>query len=155
MAVTLEQVRQLLEAEEPDAKFVARLGPQIVPHLKTLITGADSELAVKAAYVATLINDDSAVELLKEAARSPSPLVRVAVASGLRNVTRPGGTAVMMALLDDRDTGVRKLAIKASAASGNPTVLAKLDALSRSDPSPALRTLASKSVTDARGRRTA
>jgi len=155
MAVTLDQIYQLLESEEPNAKAVAQLGPQILPHLQTLIAGPDAEFAVKAAYVATMINDDRAVELLKEAARHPSPLVRVAVANGLRNMTRPGAAGVILALLDDRDIGVRKFAIKASAASNNSTLLAKLDNLSRSDPSPALRTLASKAVGEVRGRHTA
>lgn len=155
MAVTFDQIRQLLLAFEPDYQTAARLGSQILPHLRTLVTGSDLLLASKAAYLAGLIDDDRAVELLRAAAQHPSPIVRVAAAGGLRNSKRPAAAGVLMSLLQDQDAGVRKLAIKSSAMRDNSALLAKITDISRSDPSPALRTLAGKAASEARGRRTA
>lgn len=155
MAVTLDTVRSWLDSDEPNYKAAARLGPQILPHLKTLIASGDERYASKAAYLATLIDDERAVEVLKHAASSPSSLVRIAVAGGLDKIKRPSVAGVIMSLLSDRDPSVRKFAIKAAGASGNPALIARLDSLSRNDPSSGLRTLASKAANEARGRRVA
>jgi HEAT repeat protein len=155
MAITFDQVRRTLLAFEPDYKAAARQGSQLLPHLKTLVTGSDRLLASKAAYLAGLIDDDRAIDVLDSAAKSSSPTIRIAAASGLRNSKRPAAAGLLMSLLGDRDAGVRKVAIKASATRGNSALIARLDDLSRSDPSPGLRTLAGKAASEARGRRTA
>ncbi len=153
MAITLEQVRAILAADEPDYAAAARLGPQILPHLKQLIAGGDEAYASKAASLASRFDDDRAVEVLRDATNSPSSLVRMAVAGGVRRLTRPSASAVLMALLNDRDAGVRKLAIKSSATRDNSALLAKIGDLSRSDPTPAVRSLAAKVVDLARRKR--
>lgn len=153
MAITLEQVRAILAADEPDYAAAARLGPQILPHLKKLIASGDEADASKAASLASRIDDDRAVELLRAAANSPSSLVRLAVAGGVRRLTRPSASGVLMALLNDRDAGVRKLAIKSSANRDNSALLAKIGDLSRNDPTPAVRSLAGKVASAARNKR--
>lgn len=153
MAITLEQVRAILAADEPDYAAAARLGPQILPHLKKLIASGDEADASKAVSLASRIDDDHAVELLRDAANSTSSLVRLAVAGGVRRLTRPAASGVLMALLNDRDAGVRKLAIKSSATRDNSALLAKIGDLSRSDPTPAVRSLAAKVVSAARSKR--
>jgi HEAT repeat protein len=155
MAVTLDNVRAWLDSDEPNYKAASQLGSSILPHLKTLIASGDERYASKAAYLATLIDDERAVDILKQAASSPSSLVRIAVAGGLNKIKRPADAGIIMSLMNDRDPGVRKFAIKAAGASGNSALIAKLDTLSRNDPSPHLRTLASNAASEARGRRTA
>lgn len=100
MPITFNQVRQMLLAFKPDYAAAARLGPQLLPHLKTLISGTE-----------------------------------------------------LMALLNDRDAGVRKLAVKSSATRDNSALLAKIGALSRQDPSPATRSLAARVVRRSHGGR--
>ena len=151
MAMTLEQLRAMLAADEPDYAGLARLGPQVLPHLRKLIASPDEGIASKAASLASRINDDRAVDVLRDAANSPSSLVRLAVAGGVSRVTRPAASAVLMALLSDRDAGVRKLAIKSSVSRDNAALLAKIGDLSRSDPTPTVRLLAAKVVSAARG----
>jgi len=150
MAITLEQVRALLDADEPNYAALARLGPQVLPHLKTLIASADEHYASKAASLASRIDDDRAVDVLCDAARSPSSLVRLAVAGGVRNVRPPSVVGVLMALLNDRDAGVRKLAVKASASRSNAALLAKVGDLSRKDPAPNIRSLATQVLSRSR-----
>jgi HEAT repeat protein len=151
MAITLEQVRALLDAEEPNYAALARLGPEILPHLRTLIAGGDEYFATKAASLVSRINDDRATAVLRDAANHASPRVRLAVAGGIKNFARPAAAGVLMALLNDSDTGVRKLALKASATKSNAALLAKIGDISKRDPTPAMRMLASQVLS--RGRR--
>jgi HEAT repeat protein len=144
MAITLEEVRALLDAEEPDYAALARLGPQILPHLRTLIAGGDEYFAIKAASLASGINDARAVPVLHDAAKSASPRVRLAVAAGIKDITHPSVSGVLMALLNDADHGVRSLALKASATRSNAALLAKIGDISRQDPAPRVRTLAAQ-----------
>jgi HEAT repeat protein len=150
MATTLEQVRALLDAEEPNYASLARLGPEILPHLRTLIAGGDEYYAIKAASLASHIDHDHAVDVLRDAATHASPRVRLAVAGGMSNMKRPAAAGVLMALLDDRDAGVRKHAVKASGVRSNPALLAKIGDISRSDPASGVRTLASEVLSRSR-----
>lgn len=112
MAVELKQVREILQAEEPNYTRAARLGPEILPHLEQLILTADALLASKAAYLASQIEDEKSVELLKHAASRPEPQVRVAAAAWAGNA--PAGEETLAALLVDPDEGVVKAALTAA-----------------------------------------
>jgi HEAT repeat protein len=153
MAITLDQVRRLLAPDEPDYAAAAKLGPGLLPHLKAFVDSGNEHYGSKAAYLAGLIDHDQAVEILRGAAKSPSPLVRVAAAGGIRSMTRPAAAGVLLALLEDRDIGVRKLAIESSAIRDNPALLAKIGHLTQKDPSPQIRLLASRTISEARARR--
>jgi HEAT repeat protein len=153
MPITLDQVRSLLAPDEPDYAAAANLGPELLPHLKAFVDSGDDNYASKAAYLASLIDHDQAVEILRGAAKSPSPLVRAAAAGGIRSMTRPSAAGVLLALLEDRDAGVRKLAIESSAIRNNSALLAKIGHLSQRDPSPAIRLIASRALGEARARR--
>jgi hypothetical protein len=144
MALTRDQVRLMLNPDEPNYVALARRGAEILPHLRELIQGGDPHYAVKAAYLATLIDDDRAAALVRTAAASGSAVVRAAAASGLRHTRRAALSDVVMTMLGDADPGIRKLAIKASIARRTPELLARVAAMSTRDPSPAIRALASR-----------
>src|SRR5262245_20072554 len=100
MPVTFQQVLKQIDTDEPNYTALAALGPEALPHLATLVKSEDPGLASKAAYLASLIESDDAVEVLSSAATSPHDVVRVAAAAGLRNVSSPQATAVVDRLLD-------------------------------------------------------
>jgi HEAT repeat protein len=155
MTVTFDQVRNLLAADEPNYAAGVRWGTPILPHLQTLINSGDEDLGAKAASLAGFIDDDRAVDVLRQAANSTSPLVRLAAAGALRKMKRPAAAGVLMALLHDSDAGVRKLAVKSAATRDNSALLAKIDDISRRDPSAGIRSLASRVVSEGRRRRSA
>src|SRR5687767_14479472 len=105
MSITMEEVRAVLDPEEPDYAQAARLGPDAVPHLETLVRGTDRMIASKATYAASLINDSRAVSVINTATRSNFPEVRVAAAAGARNLATPLAADVLLALIDDHDFG--------------------------------------------------
>ena len=84
MPVTMEQVVNQLDRDEPEYGQAARLGSEALTHLMALIQGDDPDLAAKAASLAGLINVDQSAPVLERAARHAEPVVRVAAAAAAR-----------------------------------------------------------------------
>jgi HEAT repeat protein len=124
MAVTMNDVRAALDPEEPDYPKAAQLGPGALPHLEVLVNSGDTMLASKAAYLASLITDAKAAEIVGTAAQSDDPAVRVAAAAAASNLAPSGASAVLVELVGDPDPGVRKVA-RASVPDKPTTKLAK------------------------------
>jgi HEAT repeat protein len=122
MKVTMQQVTDILDVDEPNYPEAVRLGPGALPHLDTLVKTADAMLASKATYLASLIQDEQSINVLKTAASSKFPEVRVAAAAGARNLKSTISTAgkiesnrfndLLSSLKDDNDVGVKKEALK-------------------------------------------
>ncbi len=110
MAVTMKDVRAALDPEEPDYDKAAELGPDALPHLQELVSSADAMLASKATYLASMIADDRAVDVVETAARSSEPIVRVAAAAAVGNLAAVPAEGVLRDLAADADPGVRKVA---------------------------------------------
>src|SRR5262245_42586394 len=130
MALTLDQVKYALRAFEPDYRSLQRSGPEILPHLATLVRDPSPTIASRAAYLAGLINHDRSEDVLRAGAASPSPKVRAAVADAIRNFPRPSGSGLLINLLHDDDAGVRKVAIKSAANSSNAALISKISSIS-------------------------
>jgi hypothetical protein len=110
MAVTMQDVRSVLDPEEPDYERAAELGPDALPHLEALVNSGDAMLASKATYAASLIKHDRTEEIVRAAAQSSDAAVRVAAASAARNMSASGSSNVLLDLVADPDPGVRKVA---------------------------------------------
>lgn len=109
MAVSMEDVRRVLDPEEPNYAKVAQLGPEALPLLGQLVRGADAMLASKAAYAASLVGEEGH-GVLEAAARSENAAVRVAAAAGARNLASERSQGLLRDLRADPDPGVRKIA---------------------------------------------
>jgi hypothetical protein len=115
MVVTMEQVIEALSfIEPPGYDEVIKLGPDIIPHLDILVKTGDPIIASKAAYASTLIKHEKSVDILKSAAQSKYPEVRIAAASGSKNLDLEKMDDVLSLLKDDEDVGVRKQVMKSS-----------------------------------------
>ena len=73
----MQQILNFLEAEEPNYGEASKLGASALPLLNTIVAMGDPLLASKAAYLSSLIDDDSTLMVLKNAAKSPHPVVRI------------------------------------------------------------------------------
>lgn len=146
MAVTFDQVRRMLRAFEPDYASLRKLGPEVLPHLNTLVKDPKPTIASRAAYLAGLIGDDRSEGVLRAAAASPSPVVRAAAADAIRKFARPAGSGLLINLLHDSDAGVRKVAVRAAADSSNAALVSKVANISRTDPKPWVRNLAARVI---------
>lgn len=146
MAVTLQQVLNQLDTDEPNYTALAALGPEAVPHLASLVRGEDAGLASKAAYLASLIQSEESVGVLTAAAASAHDVVRVAAASGLRNLSADLALPLADRLLEDADAGVRKQALRAAGRLGLGSLEAKLKSAAAGDADTALRQVASQEL---------
>lgn len=145
MAVTNEEVRALLDRDEPDYEKAAQLGPDAVPLLQRFVESGDPSRAPKAAYLAGRIGGPAAAEVLKLAAESADSSLRAAAAHGARHLKADEAEAVLTTLLDDDDPAVRKTAIQAVSSVPSPALRAKLEILRNAEPEEMVREVA-KSV---------
>jgi hypothetical protein len=127
MAVTMKDVRAVLDPEEPNYKDAAKLGAPALPHLDALVSSGDPMLASKATYLASLIKDAKAAKIVEKAARSDVPAVRVAAAAAASNLADPED--VLTRLVADADPGIRKVAMKSAIGRPGGKLAEKLKAL--------------------------
>lgn len=138
MPVTLQQVVTQLDREEPNYAEAVRLGPDALPHLATLVQGADLGLAAKAASLAGMLDAPGSPAVLTIAAQHRDPVVRVAAAAAAQRL-RAIPPALADGLLADQDPGVRKWALHAVAARPGAGLRARVEQIMRADPDPGLR----------------
>lgn len=145
MTVTMKDVREFLDPEEPDYAMASQLGTPALPCLAELVKGDDIQLASKAAYLAGMIGGPKGVAVLATAAASDSATVRVAAAASMKHAAAvPAATKVAKTLLADHDDGVRKQALHSAAAGTMAGVQAAVQGLADSDPNERLRGLAAE-----------
>ena len=147
MALTMTQLRSMLNAEEPNySTLTGVLSRDDLFNLEKLVQENDAMLAPKAAYAITLIDDAAAVRAIDTAAASARDTVRLASAAGLANLSGFDVTAVAERLLSDADVGVRKLAVKSVHGLRIDALKPKLEALAARDPEPGIRSLAKRAL---------
>jgi hypothetical protein len=103
---TIEDVRAVLDPDEPNYNRAKRLGSAALPALRQLIEGEDPMLASKATYLAALIGGDDAEESVVSASRHRSVVVRVAAAHGASLLKDETAERVLQGLMEDRDRRV-------------------------------------------------
>lgn len=147
MPISMADVRRWLDAEEVDYHSAKKLGAPAIPFLLELVQGGDLGLAAKAAYLASLIKSDKAAAVLKAAVARNEPVLRVAVASGIRNLSEAQADKTVGLLQDDPDTGVRKVVLKSAAGFRSPAVMARVKRMAEDDPESFVRELAESTMT--------
>jgi HEAT repeat protein len=112
MALTLDDVLEELEAEEPDYEALAvRLGPEALVHLAQLARAPDPDIGPKAVYLAALLKGPEAMKILDEASRNQDPLWRAAAAGAAADLPAVDVGPILGRLFNDQDPHVRKEAI--------------------------------------------
>jgi hypothetical protein len=106
----MEDIRRILDPEEPNYAKVPGLGADALPHLEALVAGDDPMLASKAAYAASLLDGDTGEPVVRLAAESPDVVVRVAAAAAARNLLPDSADRLLADLAADPDPGIQKVA---------------------------------------------
>lgn len=114
MPMTDEELKFALGNEEPQyGVIVVKLTAADIPRLQTLADGGDVALASKAIYLASLLQEDSAHQIVARAAKSGNELLRVASATALQNLPTLTRAKVADALIDDHNPSISKMVIRA------------------------------------------
>ena len=140
MAVDMEQVRAALEPEEPDYPRAAKtLGADALPHLEKIITGDQTGLAAKAAYLAGVIGTDKCLPAMQKAAASGQAAIRIAAAAAARHLPDEYRDSLVLQLVDDGDAGVQKVALNSAPAAMSDALKARVTSLKAAAPAPAAK----------------
>jgi len=142
----MKDVRAQLDPDEVDYSEARKLGPEAIPFLMELVQGRDLGLASKAAYLASMISSDRSTAVLESAAVSKEAVVRVAAASGVRNLPEVDAEKVMELLRNDHDAGVRSVLVKSVSKFKSPRMAAKIQEIAEKDPEQFVRDLAVTTV---------
>ena len=110
--VLAEKIIDYLRQEETNYSEAAKLGEAALPILNSIVLGSDEMLASKATYMAAMINSPHKGEVVANAARHSSPIVRVAAANAAADIQPAAAEKVLTALIGDDDIGVTKYALK-------------------------------------------
>ena len=145
MPFTLQDVINQLDREEPNYAQAARLGSEIIPHLRELIAGDNLGLAAKAAFLTGVIDGEESVQVLEIAARHPDPIVRVAAAASAKHLTHLT-PALATTFLEDADPGVRKWGLRTIEATYPEGVRQKVEEIMQYDTEVGLREMARKVI---------
>jgi len=138
MPVTMEQVINQLDREEPNYTQASQLGAEAIPYLVILIQGEDLGLAVKATALAGIINAEQSATALELAAQHPSTVVRVAAAATVQNLTNIP-TSLSGKLLSDSDAGVRNWTLKSIGVRQPEGIRGRVEEIIRNDPDIGIR----------------
>jgi HEAT repeat protein len=139
MAMTFDELKKKLSVAEPDDSTYYGIGATELPLLEQLLQDPEPWLAARAVVAASRIPDRRALSLLQRARTDPRDQVRVALAASLKSIAASDTNAMLLSLLDDKDLGVRKFAIKSVSAGHDPAVHRKVRELQERDPVPAIR----------------
>lgn len=150
MAITLEDLKRQLSDIEPSEGTYQGIGAAEVPLLDQLLQDPDHIVASRAVFALSRIRDRRSLGLLQRAAADVRPQVRVAVAASSVQIPAAERSRVLLPLLNDAETGVRKFAVHAADAVTDATVINRLRQIESADPVPALRTLATEKVKNVR-----
>jgi HEAT repeat protein len=143
----MKDVVAQLSPEEPNYAKAQRLGPEALPYLLELVQGGDMALATKAAYLASLIEGEQRVEVLGAAAASEEPVLRIAAAAGIRNLSEPEALQMVAIMREDQDIGVRQQVVVSAANFVSPNVVSALQGLAEVEPEQFVRDLIQNTVT--------
>jgi hypothetical protein len=110
MAVSMSDVRRVLDPEEPNYADVAQLGEEALPHLIALVSGEDPMLASKAVWAASLLQNSAGADVVRNAAHSDDSVLRIAAAAAARNLPIDSAIEILYLLATDNDPGIQKVA---------------------------------------------
>jgi hypothetical protein len=151
----MTDVRARLDAEEVDYENAKKLGTAAIPFLMELVQGQDLGLASKATYLASLINTEQSTTVLEMAVARNEPVLRVAAASGIRNLPEVQAERLLDLLSKDPDAGIRKVVLKSAQQFRSLEVQEKLQTMAETDPEPFVCELAGSIVKEMKSKRQA
>jgi len=139
MALTMVQVRAVLDPDEPEYVQAVKLGTEALPHLEKLVKDADALLASKAVYLAALIQDERSVRIVKEAAMREDPIVRVAAAAAARYLPCVPVSDILIPLVNDKDAGVQRVALESARADATAELRTSIERLTTDESDPSIQ----------------
>ncbi len=156
MPVTYEELKSMLDVDEPNYPALATAAADAMPLLKRMAASDDVALASKAVSLAGVIGSAASVDVVADAAKARDARVRIAAAHAAAHLPSSSAAAsVVSRLLADSDIGVVKLAARAAVGQGDRVVAAtvkdaqaRIAAVQPAAATPRRRPVVAKKATD-------
>lgn len=144
--MTVQELRQKLSVIEPTEEVYAGLSEADIAPLTELLADPEPWLAARAVFALSRIATPKAVAAIARAASDPRETVRVSVAAATaqRKIVLPDKNVI--ALLADRDLGVRKYAALAVKPENSADAHAALRRVADADANPSIRDFARQAI---------
>lgn len=146
MPHTKEEIIRMIDLDEPDyPSIVSQFDDADVLILNELVKDPNPAIAVKAVSCLGFLQHPKALEGIKRAAKDKNPVVRVAAAHSLRHKQDvPEVVAVVDKLLQDKDIGVKKFALKTVDTANIKSLKATVEKIQLAEKNEALKELSQK-----------
>ena len=139
MPISLARLREQLSDIEPNESTYEGIGPSEVGSLRVLLEDEEDWLAARAVYALSRIDSEDARRALVTAAESPRMAVRVATAVSARALPPQISDEILLRLLSDSESSVRKFAIKSTSTHNSEPVKRRISEISVGDNDSRLR----------------
>jgi HEAT repeat protein len=147
MSVTMDEVRAAIDPDEPDyPAAAARLGVAALPLLAELVREGDPAVASKATSLVGNIDGRESLEVLVDAGNSPELVVRIAAAAAVGQLRGLPVINLLIALLEDKDPFVRKVALDSAGSVRAVGTEMKIRDLAKQDPEQFVRDVANETL---------
>jgi hypothetical protein len=147
MALTVNELRYLLGADEPDYEAIAaKAGRDSTQAIAEIAKGEDTMMASKAVYLASLVNDKDAFSIIADAADSPVSRVRLAAASALPNLATATRNKLAEKLIEKNDVSIQKLTLKAVEGKVPASLKKKISNLNQASESEVIRDISTNTL---------
>jgi hypothetical protein len=149
MPHTKDELRKMIDLDEPEyPAIVSKLTADDIPLLIELSRDSNMAVATKAVSCLGLMNNEKAVEGIKIAAAHNNPVMRVAAAHALKSSSKlPSAVKLIDTLLDDKDVGVRKFALKTVHHSNISSLKTKVKLMAEKENTELMKTLSKEVFT--------
>ena len=143
MPFTKDEIIKMINLDEPEYEvIVSKLKEDDIPTLIELTNHENPAIATKAISCLGLMKNEKALKGLSEAVSHPDPVRRIAAAHSLRNMASiQGSVQLLEKLLDDKDVGVRKFALKTVEVGNFKSLKEKVRVSNQNEINPTLKTL--------------
>lgn len=147
MALSKQDLILLLGNEEPNySQIKKKMGKDDIIHLKQIAESRDMMMASKAVYLAGLLKEEDANNIVEKAAKSKKEILKIAAASTLPNLNAAKRNAIALKLIDEEDVSVKKLVIKSLDRTAPVSLKNKVQLISRESTSNYLKRLSTETL---------
>jgi HEAT repeat protein len=143
----IKEIIQILSADEPDYSSIAsKLVEEDYEAINKLTKNRSTTIAARAIICLGYRGAEKSMDAIVSAAKNNNPVLRLAAAQALSKMkgvsSSPYAVKLLDDLLDDKDIGVKKFALKATGNVSIPTLKKKIKKVSESDQNNNIKKLA-------------
>jgi HEAT repeat protein len=143
---TYEELVNILSMIEPDEGMYEMLTEEDIPHLQQMLNENQPWLASRAVFALSKLKSDKVNSILLQLVDDQRPEVRIALASSAAFLTKDLAEDILVKLIADDETGVRKFAIQSISSRHGTSLIKRLEDVQKNEKNEYLKDLINKKI---------